>query len=183
VAHPVTQLPPPMFRSTLHNFGYAPQIMYVIEKVTGNDFLKDKEITYLKPQNSTAHVITMDVPSTSAAPHSTRSGAAAPPPAASSSSSGGILRALKHIFAWCRDTHECQDVILNNQRHQNEYMGLTDFNEFPLTDPPLVDDPFASLSTTDIVAMEAAPDAEASDSEYEEDEEGKGDDDDKSSLL
>jgi hypothetical protein len=45
--------------------------------------------------------------------------------------------------------------------------------------PPLDDDPFASLSTADLAAMEATPnndDEEASDSEYEGEED---DDDDK----
>jgi hypothetical protein len=66
--------------------------MMMIEKVMGIDFIKDKEITDLKPQFPAALVITMDVPSTSAAPHSRCSGTVAPPPATSSSSSGGILR-------------------------------------------------------------------------------------------
>jgi hypothetical protein len=44
--------------------------------------------------------------------------------------------------------------------------------------PLLDDDPFTSLSATDLAVMEAAPDGdeEASDNEYEEDEDG-GDDD------
>jgi hypothetical protein len=78
--------------------------MFMIEKITGIDFIKDKEIIDLKPQNPAAPMITMDVPSTLAAPRSTCSGAAAPPPASSSSDS--ILRALKNTFAWCRDTHQ-----------------------------------------------------------------------------
>jgi hypothetical protein len=47
--------------------------------------------------------------------------------------------------------------------------------------PPLDDDPFASLSATDLAAMEAAPDGdeEASDDECEEDKDGGDDDDDK----
>jgi hypothetical protein len=46
-----------------------------------------------------------------------------------------------------------------------------DTNEFPLPVPPLDDGPFASLSTADIMIMEAAPDAdEAFGSEYEEEE-------------
>jgi hypothetical protein len=50
-------------------------------------------------------------------------------------------------------------------------MGIDEFDEFPLPMPPLDDDPFASLSTVDIAAMEATPDVdEATDSEYEEEE-------------
>jgi hypothetical protein len=63
-------------------------------------------------------------------------------------------------------------VLLSNQRHQNEKLGIDEFDEFPLLVPPLDDDPFASLSTADLAAMEAAPDGdeEASGSEYQEDE-------------
>jgi hypothetical protein len=133
-------------------------------------------MTNLKPQFLNGTVISMDVPSASAGPCSTRSGATAPSPGVSSSSSGGVLRALKSMFAWCRDTHQHQDMLLSNQRHQNEKMGI---DEFPLFMHPLDDDPFATLSTADRVAMEAAPDAkEASSSEYTDEEEGDGEDDD-----
>jgi hypothetical protein len=79
-------------------------------------------------------------------------------------------------------------MLLSNQRHQNLKMGIDEFPlpvprldddpfAFPLPVPRLDDDPFASLSATDIAAMEAAPDFdEASGSEYEEEEEGKDDD-------
>jgi hypothetical protein len=85
------------------------------------------------------------------------------------------LRALKNIFAWCCDTRQCQDVILRNQRRQNEKMGIDDFEEFPLLEPPLVEDHFASLSAIDLAAMEAATDA--SGSEYEDDGEDNKDND------
>jgi hypothetical protein len=62
------------------------------------------------------------------------------------------------MFAWCRDTRQLQDVLLSNQRRQNEKMGIDKFDEFPLLVPPLDDNPFASLSVDDIVAMEANPD-------------------------
>jgi hypothetical protein len=164
-------------RTTLHSCGYAPQIMMMIERVTEWEFLKDHEITDLKPQNLTAATIIMDVPSTSTAPRTTRSSSAPPPLAHSSSSSGDILRVLKSMFSWCRDTRQRQDMLLSNQRHQNEKM---DIDEFPLPVPPLDDDPFASLSGGDIVAMVAIPDddADGSDSEYEEEEEGKEEDED-----
>jgi hypothetical protein len=102
-------------RTALHSCGYAPQIMMMIERVTGREFLKDHEIIDLKPQNPTTPTITMDVPSTSPAPCSTCSGTAAPP-SAHSPSSGGVLRVFKSMFAWCRDTHRRQDVLINNQR-------------------------------------------------------------------
>jgi hypothetical protein len=38
-------------RTTLHSCRYALQIMMMIERVTGWEFLKDHEITDLKPQN------------------------------------------------------------------------------------------------------------------------------------
>jgi hypothetical protein len=59
-------------RTTIRSYGYAPQVMMMIESVYRIEFLKDHEITDLKPQFSVATVITKDVPSTSAAPHSTR---------------------------------------------------------------------------------------------------------------
>jgi hypothetical protein len=84
------------------------------------------------------------------------------------------------MFAWCRGTRQRQDVLLSNQRHQNETMGIDKFDEFPLPVPPLDDDPFASLSADDIAVMEANTDedAEGSDNEYEEEEEGKEEDED-----
>jgi hypothetical protein len=80
------------------------------------------------------------------------------------------------MFAWCCDTHQCQDVLLSNQRRQNEKLGIDEFDEFPLPVPPLDDDPFTSLSTADLAAMEASPigDEETSGSKYEEDEDDDG---------
>jgi hypothetical protein len=161
--------------------GYAPQIMMLIERVTRCKFLKDHEIIDLKPQNPTTPTITMDVPSSSTAPHFTHSESASAPPAQSSSSSDGALRVPKSMFAWCHDTRQCQDVLLSNQRCQNEKMGINDFDKFPLPVPPLDDDPFAFLSAANITTMEAAPDAnnaDGSESEYEEEEEGEEDDED-----
>jgi hypothetical protein len=150
--------------------------MMMIEKASKVDFRKDHEMTDLKPQFLNEPVISMDVPSSSTAHRSSHSGSAAPPPARSSSSSGGVLRVLKSVFAWCRDTRQRQDVILSNQRRLSEKMGIDEFDDFPLPVPPLVDDPFASLSTADLVAMEADDDDTegGSGSEYEEEE---GDDD------
>jgi hypothetical protein len=99
----------------------------MIERVTRWEFLKDHEITDLKPQNLITLTITMDVPSTSVAPCSTRSGTTPPPLATSSSSSGGVLRVLKSMFAWYRDTRQGQDMLLSNRRCQNEKMALTSF--------------------------------------------------------
>jgi hypothetical protein len=142
--------------------------MMMIESLTGREFLKDHDITNLKPQNLTAPTISVDVPSTSVTPLSTRSGIAPPPLATSSTSSDGVLRVLKSMFTWCRDTCQHQDILLSNQRRQNEKMGIDEFEELPIHVPPLDEDPFASLLATDITSMEAAPDAdEASDSEYE----------------
>jgi hypothetical protein len=128
------------------------------------------QITNLKPPFLAAPVITMDVPSSSAAPRSTRFGTAPPPPATSSSSSSSIMRVLKIMSTWCRDTNQLQDVLLSNQCHQNEKMGIDEFDKFPLPAPPLDEDPFASLSATDLAAMEAAPvDDDDKGSKYEDD--------------
>jgi hypothetical protein len=148
--------------------------MMMIERISGIEFLMDHKITDLKHQFPTRPILIRDMPSSSAAPPSTRSSTTAPPLAhASSSSSGIVLRVLKSMFAWCCDTRQCQDVLLSNQRRQNEKLGI---DEFPLLVPPLDDDPFASLSLSlsavDLVAMESSPDGdeETSGSEYEEDD-------------
>jgi hypothetical protein len=121
--------------------------MMMIERISGIDFLKDHKITDPKPQFSARPILIRDMPSSSAAPLSTCSGTAAPPLApASSSSSGSVLRVLKSMFSWCCDTHQRQDVLLSNQKQQNEKLGIDEFDEFPLLVPPLDDDPFASLS-------------------------------------
>jgi hypothetical protein len=121
----------------------CPQIMMMIKRVSGIEFLKDHDITELKPQFPAAPIITKDVSSTSASPRSTHSSLAAPPSAPlASSSSGGVLRVLKDMFAWCRDTHQRQDMLLSNQRHQNEKLGIDEFDMFSLLLPPLDDDPF-----------------------------------------
>jgi hypothetical protein len=146
--------------------------MMMIERISGIDFLKDHKIIDLKPQFPVRPILIRDVPSSSATPPSTRSGIAAPPPAFASSSSGSVLWVLKSMFAWCRDTRQRQGMLLSNQSFQNEKLGIDEFDKFPLPVPPLDDDPFTSLCTADLAAMEAAPgsDEEASDSEYEEDE-------------
>jgi hypothetical protein len=159
-------------RTALRSCGYAPKIMTIFERISRIFFLKNHKITDLKPQFLARPILIREMPSSLAAPSSTRSGIDAPPPAPASSSLGSVIRVLKSMFSWYRDTHQCQDVILRNQRHQNEKLGINEFNEFPLLVPPHDDDPFASLSTADLAAMKASPvgDEEASGSEYEEDE-------------
>jgi hypothetical protein len=77
------------------------------------------------------------------------------------------------MFAWCRDTRQRQDVLLSNQRRQNEKLGI---NEFSLPVPPFDDDPLASLSTADIAAMVASPDDDEDGSGSKYEEEGEDDD-------
>jgi hypothetical protein len=170
-----------ILRTGLRSCGYAPQIMMMIEKVSGIEFLKDHEISDLKPQFPAAPIISKDVPSASAATRSTCSGTTAPPsaPPSSSSSLGGVLRVLKSMFAWCCDTRRCQDMLLSNQRCQNEKLGIDEFDELSLPVPPLDDDPFASLSAADIAGMEAAIDDIEGGFGSEYDKEEEGDDDDK----
>jgi hypothetical protein len=75
--------------------------MMMIERISGIDFLKDHKVTDFKPQFLMRPILIRDMPSSSAAPPSIRSGTTAPPPApASSSSSGSVLRVLKSMFAW-----------------------------------------------------------------------------------
>jgi hypothetical protein len=159
-------------RTALHSCGYAQQIMMMIEKVSKIYFLKDHEMMDLKLQFLNETEISMDVSSPFVVPRSFCSGSAPPPLACSSSSSSSVLRVLKSMFDWCHDTRQCQDVLLSNQKCQNEKMGIDKFDEFPLPMPPLDDDPFASLSIMDLVAMEAADDDDddtnGSGNEYEE---------------
>jgi hypothetical protein len=118
-------------RTALRSCGYAPQIMMLIERVTGHEFLKDHEITDPKPQNPIAPTITMDVPSMPMAPRTTRAGSAALPLGRSSSSSGSILRVLKNMFAWCCDTCQRQDVLLTSKEAQTRRWALMSSTSFP----------------------------------------------------
>jgi hypothetical protein len=58
-------------------------------------------------------------------------------------------------------------VLLSNQRCQNDKLGLDEFNEFPLPEPPLNEDPFAFLSPAESTSMGVAPNDDGS--EYEDD--------------
>jgi hypothetical protein len=49
-------------KTALRSCGYAPQIMMLIERVTSRDFLKDREITNLKPQNLIAPLLWLLAP-------------------------------------------------------------------------------------------------------------------------
>jgi hypothetical protein len=62
-------------------------------------------------------------------------------------------------------------VLLSNQHHQNDKLGLNKFDEFPLPEPPLDKDPFAFLSPTDLASMWDAPAAAIDDNEYTDDDE------------
>jgi hypothetical protein len=138
----------------LRSCGYAPQIMMMIEKVRSINFVKDAFITDINPQAPTEPTISNDVPYTSAAP-STRSGTTTPPPP-TPSTSGGLLRVLKSMFCICQDTQQREDIPLSNQCLQNEKLGIDEFDAFPLVEPSLDEDPFASLTHTDLAAMGAA---------------------------
>jgi hypothetical protein len=58
-------------------------------------------------------------------------------------------------------------VLLSNQRRQNDKLGLNEFNEFPLPEPPLNEDPFAFPSPAESTSMGVAPNNDGS--EYEDD--------------
>jgi hypothetical protein len=79
--------------TTLRNYGYAPQIMMMIERISGIDILKGHKIIDLKPQFPVRPILIRDMPSSSAAAPSPCSGTAARPSAlaSSSSSSGSVL--------------------------------------------------------------------------------------------
>jgi hypothetical protein len=164
--------------SPLQSCRYAPQIMMMIEKVSDLTFVKDVFIIDMKPQATTEPTISKDVPSTSAAP--TVRFSTTP---SSSSGDSSLLRLLKSMFRMCRDTRQRQDILLSNQHLQNEKINIDEIDDFPLVEPPLDDDPFASLTLADLVAMGAALGSSTTsddddDNEYEDDEDDSGDDDD-----
>jgi hypothetical protein len=74
------------------------------------------------------------------------------------------------MVTWYRGTHQRHEVLLSNQHRQNEKADIDKFDKFPLPVPPLYEDPFASLSATDLAAMEAAlANDDNEGSEYEDD--------------
>jgi hypothetical protein len=163
--------------SPLQSYDYAPQIMMMIEKISGITFVKDMFITDIKPQAPTKPIITQAMPPPAATP-STRSSTA---PSSSSSSGSGLLKVLKSMFHMCRDTRQRQDILLSNQRHLHQKFKLEEFDEFPMVDPPLDDDPFASLTPTELAPMGVAAPGPLNDDDDDDDGssdyEGEGEDD------
>jgi hypothetical protein len=74
-----------------------------------------------------------------------------------------------------QDMRQHQDVLIS-KHHQNDKLGLNEFDEFPLHEPPLDEDPFAFISPTDLSAMGDAPTADDDGNEYEDDEDDEDDD-------
>jgi hypothetical protein len=164
--------------SPLQSCRYAPQIMMMIEKVSGLTFVKDVFITDMKPQATTEPTISKDVPSTSTAP--TIRFSTTP---SSSSGDSSLLRLLKSMFRMCQDTRQRQDILLSNQHLQNEKINIDEIDDFPFVEPPLDGDPFASLTLTDLAAMGATLGSSTTsddddDNEYEGGEDDGEDDDD-----
>jgi hypothetical protein len=79
------------------------------------------------------------------------------------------------MFHMCRGTPQRQDVLLSTQRRQNDKLGFDEFDKLPLPEPPLDEDPFASLSAADLAAMGGAPATATDGSGYEGDEDSDDD--------
>jgi hypothetical protein len=91
----------------LRSCGFAPYIQYIIEVVTKEKFYKDSRHDPLRPavpkDQRTSHASA----STSVAPRTTHSGGAS----SAFSTNNGFLKMFRGIFAMCRHTDQCLDVM------------------------------------------------------------------------
>jgi hypothetical protein len=118
----------------------------------------------------------------------TRTGGAPSAPATNS----GILKMLRGIFATCRCTNQCLDVMdhrLQIERHNNEIIHsqrhepLQEFFDVPVFPPVL--DPYGSLTPTELAAFDIGPARVSSDDddEVQADDDEETDDDELSASL
>jgi hypothetical protein len=153
--------------SPLRGCGFAPHIMFTIEKVARKALVKDVECGDLKPNTPRLPVYPRG---------------SSPPPAASSSSSGGstLFKMFKSIVGMCRSSRHRQDAILENQHNLHHHMRLQEpFAEFD--EEPEPEDPFASLTPADRaffgLDQPSSSRPHEDDDGNENDEEGDDDDD------
>jgi hypothetical protein len=93
----------------LRSCGFAPYIQYIIEVVTQEKFYKDvahEPIHCAVPKNPMTHHASSSTPAV-APSCTTRTGGAS----SASSSNNGILKMFRGIFAMCRHTDQCFDVM------------------------------------------------------------------------
>jgi hypothetical protein len=91
----------------LRSYGFAPYIQFMIEYVAHEKFYKDVRHDSLRPVVPKDPRASRAGFSTTAASHTTHSGSAPSAPATNS----GILKVLWGIFATCRRTDQCLDVM------------------------------------------------------------------------
>jgi hypothetical protein len=150
----------------IRSCGFAPYIQFMIESVAQEKFYKDVRHDSLHPA----------VPKDPRASCATCSGGAPSTPATNSS----ISKMLWGIFATCRRTDQCLDVMdqcLQIVRRKQEIIHsqhdepLQDFPDVPIFPP--VHDPYSSLTPAELVAFGIGPARVSSD----DDDEAQADDD------
>jgi hypothetical protein len=162
----------------LRSCGFTPYIQYMIEMVTKKKFYKDSRHDPLCPvvpkglRTYCASVLSHVAPCT------TRNGGAS----SASSTNSGFLKMFRGIFAMCRCTNQCMDVIeqhLQIVRHNQEIIHsqwdepLLEFPDIPILPPVL--DPYASLTPAELTAFGIGPTCVSDD---DDDEEQADDDED-----
>jgi hypothetical protein len=163
--------------------GFAPYIQHIIEVVTKEKFYKDSKHEPLHPtmpKDLRTHRASSSAPAASPS-RTTRSGGVSSAPSVNS----GILKKLQGIFATCRHTDQCMDVIdqyLQIVRHNQEIIHsqwdepLLEFPNIAMFPP--VPDPYASLTLAKLATFSIGPahvfddddEEEANNEETEDDE-------------
>jgi hypothetical protein len=156
----------------LRSCGFASYIQFMIEFVTQEKFYKDVRHDSLRPA----------VPKD---PRASRAASAAAP-----STNSSFLKMLRGIFATCRRTDQCLDVMdqhLQIVRHNQEIIHsqrdepLQEFPDVPVFPP--VSDPYGSLTPAELAAFGIGPvrissddddEVQADDDEETEDDEQPG---------
>jgi hypothetical protein len=157
----------------LRSCGFAPYIQHMIEVVAHEKFYKDVRHDSLRPAMPKDPRAPRASSSTHAAAPSrtTRSGGASSTPSVNSD----ILKMLWGIFAMCRHTGQCMDVLdqsLQIVRHNQEIIHsqqdepLLEFLDVPIFPP--VPDPYASLTLAELAAFGIGPACVSDDDDEEE---------------
>jgi hypothetical protein len=155
----------------LRSCGFAPYIQYMIEVVTKEKFYKDSKHDPLRPVVPKDLRTSRASASASAAPRTTHSGGAS----STSSTNSSFLKMFRGIFAMCRRTDQCLDVMeqrLHIVRHNHEIIHsqrdelLLEFPDVPVFPP--IPNPYASLTAH--VSNDDDDEEEANDDEEMEDD-------------
>jgi hypothetical protein len=160
----------------LRSCGFAPYIQFMIESVAQEKFYKDVHHDSLRPAVPKDPRASHAGSSVAALSCTTHSGG---PPSAPATNSG-ILKMLWGIFATCRRTDQCLDVmdqrlqiVWRNQEiiHSQRDEPLQEFPDVPIFPP--IPDPYGSLIPAKLAAFDIGPARVSSD----DDDEAQADDD------